>query len=267
MNIKETVARDRIVSRLKELELPTHEALTYVTLLTHPNITAGVLCKETGIPDSKIYYALDGLSKKGMLVVQRGNPNIYLPTPPKEAITNLENQLTESLHERIKEADALVDMLTPIYENAEKSEGLEIAYIIRGQKNIINRMKALIETARKEITIFVACPEVLKALKESLIEAKERRRVKLNIAITQEVFEKEDSSNFGEIRLQCCSIDRPIDSLGMLISDMNTLLTVPNWIDEVAMLTQDQNLIRVCRDYYDNPMCCTSVPRKRKQKD
>ena len=118
MNIKETVARDRIVSRLKELELPTHEALTYVTLLTHPNITAGALCKETGIPDSKIYYALDGLSRKNMLIVQRGNPNIYLPMPPKDAVSNLKQQLTERLNEKIKEADVLLDMLAPVYESA-----------------------------------------------------------------------------------------------------------------------------------------------------
>jgi len=249
------VARDRIVSRLKELELPTHEALTYVTLLTHPNITAGALCKETGIPDSKIYYALDGLSKKGMLIVQKGNPNIYLPTQPKEAIANLKNQLTESLHEKIKEADTLADMLTPMYENAEKSGELEIAYIIRGQKNIINRMKALIETARQEITIFIAYPEVLRGLKESLLEAREKRRVKLNIAMTQEVFEKGDSSYLGEIRLLRCSVD----SLGMLISDMKTLVTVSDWMDEAALLTQDQNLIMVVKDYYDNPSCCTSV--------
>lgn len=185
MSIKVTVVRDRIVSRLKELELPTHEALTYVTLLTRPNITASALCKETGIPDSKIYYALDGLSKKGMLIVQKGNPNVYLPTPPKEAIANLKNQLTENLNEKIREADALVDMLTPVYDNAEKSEELEMAYIVRGQKNIISRMKALIETARKEITIFIAYPEVLKGLKGSLLEAKEKRRVILNIAVTQ----------------------------------------------------------------------------------
>ena len=249
------MARDRIVSRLKELELPTHEALTYVTLLTHPNITAGALCKETGIPDSKIYYALDGLSKKGMLIVQKGNPNIYLPTQPKEAIANLKNQLTESLHEKIKEADTLADMLTPMYENAEKSGELEIAYIIRGQKNIINRMKALIETARQEITIFIAYPEVLRGLKESLLEAREKRRVKLNIAMTQEVFEKGASSYLGEIRLLRCSVD----SLGMLISDMKTLVTVSDWMDEAALLTQDQNLIMVVKDYYDNPSCCTSV--------
>ena len=255
MNIKETIAQDRIVSRLKELELPTHEALIYVTLLTHPNITAGMLCKETGIPDSKIYYALDGLSKKGMLIVQKGNPNVYLPTPPKEAIANLKNQLTEGFNEKIREADALTDMLTPMYENAEKSEELEIAYIIRGQKNIINRMKALIETARKEITIFIAYPEVLKGLKETLLEAREKRKVKLNIAMTQEVFDKGDPSDLGEIRLLRCSVD----SLGMLISDMKTLLTVSDWMGETALLTQDQNLITVTKDYYDSSSCCTKV--------
>jgi sugar-specific transcriptional regulator TrmB len=235
--------------------------LTYLTLLTHSNITASTLCKETGIPDSKIYYTLDGLSKKGMLTVQKGNPNIYLPTPPKEAITNLKNQLNENLDEKIKEADVLVDLLTPMYESAEKSEELEVAYIIRGQKNIINRMKALVETARKEITIFISYPAVLKALKESLTDAKERRRVGLNIAMTQEVFEKEDSSRLGEIRLLRCSVD----SLGMLISDMKTLLTVSDWMDGAALLTQDQNLIRVAKDYYDSPSCCTTVRTSKKR--
>ncbi len=255
----ETVVQDRMVSQLKELQLSTYEAITYITLLMHSKMTASTLCKETGIPDSKIYYALDGLSKKGMLIVQKGNPNVYLPMPPKEAITNLKQRLTESLDEKIKEADVLIDMLTPIYESTEKSEELEVAYIIRGRKNIINRMKALIESAQKEITIFISFPEVLKELKKPLMEAKEERRVKLNIAMTQEVYEKEDCSNFGEVRLLCCSLDQSISSLGMLISDMKTLLTVSDWGDETAMLTQDQNLIRVTRDYYDNPTCCTKI--------
>jgi len=255
VNITEKVARDRIVSRLKELEVSTHEALAYITLLTRPNISAAELCKETEIPDSKIYFALDGLSKKGMIIVQKGNPKIYLPTPPKDAITNLKNQLAESLNEKLKEADALTDILTPLYDSSERSGELEIAYIIRGQKNVINRMKALITTARKEITIFIAYPDVFKEVKEVLLEAKEKRRVKLNIAMTQDVFETGSPSNLGEIRLLHCEVD----SLGMLISDMKTLLTVSNWTDGSALLTQDQNLITVTKDYFDNPSCCTTV--------
>jgi sugar-specific transcriptional regulator TrmB len=247
-----------MASRLKELGLPTNEASIYVALLTRPNITASMLCKETGIPDSKIYYALDALSKKGMLIVQRGNPNVYLPIPPKEAIANLKQQLTENLNEKLREADALVDMLTPIYENVEKTGEFEVAYIIRGQKNIISRMKALIETARKEITVFIAFPEVLRELKKPIAEAREKRRVKLNIAVTREAFEREDCSELGEIRLLSCSVEQ-INSLGLLISDMKTLLTVSDWGEETAILTQDSNLIRIARDYYDSPTCCVKA--------
>lgn len=248
----EAAARDRMVSRLKELGLSTHEALAYTTLLTHPSVTASTLCKETNIPDSKIYYALDGLSKKGMLIVQQGTPSIYRPISPLEAVANLKQQLSDRLSEKLKEADVLVDQLAPLYDSAEKPEELELAYIIRGQKNIINRMKTLIQTSKREITVFISFPEVLQEIKTALREAKENRKVKLNIAVTPEVLGNEELSDLGEVKLLCCV-------LGMLVSDMKTLLTLTNWTSEVAVMTQDQNLMRVCRDYYDNPMCCTEI--------
>jgi sugar-specific transcriptional regulator TrmB len=255
MSLKPTIARDRMVSRLKGLAISTHEALTYVTLLSTPGVAASAICRETGIPDSKIYQALDGLIEKGMIVVQRGKPNIFTPLSPSDAISNLKQQLTQAFHERINEADTLVDMLTPIYEGAERSGEFEIAYIIRGQNNIIKRMKALIESAKREITIFIAHPEVFRGVKSSLIEARRERKVRLRIALAKEVLEKEDSSELGDVHLVNCTVD----SLGMLISDMTTLLTVSNWIDGAAMLTQDQNLIQVTQEYYDNPSCCAPI--------
>jgi sugar-specific transcriptional regulator TrmB len=256
------VARDTIISRFKELELSTHEALVYLTLLTHSNVTASRLCTETGIPDSKIYFALDGLSKKSMIIVQRSNPSVYSPVPPKDAIASLKQQMTEKLNERIKEADTLADILTPLFESAGKPEELEVAYIIRGQKNIINRMRSLIVAARKETTIFISHPTVLSGVRQSLIEAKEKRRVRLNVAMTREVLEKEDTSGFEELRVLNCKLGQSEESLGMLLVDMRTLITVSDWFEEVAMLTQDQNLIRVCRDYFDNPACCSIQRRK-----
>ncbi len=253
--ISESALRNRMVSQLKELELSTHEALVYTALLAHPNTTASTLCKETGIPDSKIYYALDGLAKKGMIMVQEGNPNIYRPIPPKEAVKNLKHLLTDNLSEKLKEADVLAEQLTLIYDRAEKPEELELAYIVRGQRNIANRMKALIAVARREITAFIANKAILDEIKGPLITAKEKHGVRLNIAVTPEIYQEEDLSDLGEVRLLCCV-------LGLLISDMKTLLTISNWTDEVAVLTQDQNLMRVCRDYYDNPTCCSQVESK-----
>jgi sugar-specific transcriptional regulator TrmB len=256
----ETAARDRLVSRLKDLGLSTHEALVYATLLSHSSMTASTLCKETGIPDSKIYYALDGLSKKGMLIIQKSTPNTYLPMPPKDAIANLKQKFAEEYNEKTHEADVLADLLTPIYESSEKSDQLEIAYIIRGQRNIINRMKALIETAHKEVVMFISYPGVLTELKNALIKAKEKRGVNLNIAVTQNVHQKEDLSDLDQIRLLGSLQDiGSIDTLGMLITDVKTLLTVANWADETAILTQDKNLIRVSRSYFDNPACCQTV--------
>src|SRR5512137_185333 len=133
MKETEAAARDRIAERLKNLGLSTHEAEVYTSLLNHPTMTASALCKETGISDTKIYYALDGLSEKGMLVVRNANPKVYKPVPPKEAIANLKQRLTEKLNEELKEADILVDMLIPIYDSAEKPEELEIGYVLSGK--------------------------------------------------------------------------------------------------------------------------------------
>ncbi len=251
MKGNETIARDRIVSSLKNLDLTTHEAEVYATLLVHPNLTASALCKETGISDTKIYYALDGLSEKGMLVVRNANPKVYKPVPPKEAVANLKQRLTEKLNEELKEADVLVDMLSPIYESAERPEELEIGYILSGKNIVINRMKTLIENARKEITFFVTYPQLLKELVVPLREAQDKRRIRLNIAVTEEMLKTENMKALGDARQLCCPVN-------LIISDMKTLITVSDWtFSETAMLSQDQNLIRIARDYYENSMCFT----------
>lgn len=251
----EDIALTQIVSQLKELNLTTHEATAYITLLTHPNMTANALCNETKIPDSKIYYALDGLSKKGMLTVQQSTPSIYRPIAPSEAVANLKQQLKDELDEKMKQADVVISKLTPIYDSAEKPEELEIAYILRGQKSIVNRMKTLIQGSKREITMFMTLPEVLKEIHPALREAKEKRRVKLNIAVTSEIINSQNLTDLGDVKILYCN-------LAMFVSDMKNLVTLTNWSNEVALMTQDQGLIRTGRDYFDNPRCCGNSPKQ-----
>ncbi len=244
----DTIAKDRIVQGLKNLNLSTYEAEVYATLLAHPSMSASALCKETGISDTKIYYALDGLSEKGMLIVRNSSPKIYKPVPPKEAISNLKQRLTEKLTEELKKADVLVDMLVPIYESADKQDELEIAYIINGKINIENKMKALMATAKKEITFFVSYPMLFRDLEQALRDAQDRR-IKLNVAMTEEMLKTENVKGLGDTRQLCCEVT-------LLVIDMKTLVTVTDLrFSETAMLSQDQNLIRVARDYYENSMC------------
>jgi sugar-specific transcriptional regulator TrmB len=125
----ENGALNQIVAQLKEIGLSTHEALAYVTLLTRPNMTASALCNETKIPDSKIYYTLDSLSKKGMLTIQKSTRAVYRPIPPNEAVANLKQQLQDELDEKIKQADVITSKLTPLYDSSDKPEELEKALL------------------------------------------------------------------------------------------------------------------------------------------
>lgn len=250
VEISEALAEEKILSQLKELGLSTHEAASYVTLLALPNISASTLCKETGIPDSKIYYGLDGLLKKGMIIVQRGVPKIYTAVHPREAIANLKTQLVEAVDEKMRKADSLINVLSPIYESAEKPQEIELAYIIRGQSNIVRKMNDLIGSARKEIILLMSHLSILQSLRTSLINAKQRR-VTLNLAVAERVLEKENLAELGSVKLLSCPCT-------MLIVDMRTLLTVSSWVEEGsrAILTQDLGLVTVGKEYYTNPRCC-----------
>ena len=51
--------KDSIATKLRELGLSSFAARALVSLLDNSPQSAGSICNATGIPDSKIYYALE----------------------------------------------------------------------------------------------------------------------------------------------------------------------------------------------------------------
>lgn len=249
MEISSSV-KEELILDLKALGLTTHESKVFIALLSRPQLTASALCNETGIPDSKIYYALDGLLRKGMIIVQQGRPNTYEALHPKEGITNLKQKLEEEFSEKIEKANDLIIKLSPLYEKAERFEEIELAYVLRGLKNIINKMNELIGASRKEILAFIPDISFLHGITKALSDAK-KRGVKVELGIVADILKAKNFKEFGTVkvlRCPCC----------MLISDMKTLITVSNWRAEncSAILTQDSNLMSISKEYYNNPKCC-----------
>jgi hypothetical protein len=109
------------------------------------------------------------------------------------------------------------------------------------------------ESARREITILIQYPTIAQEVKKALEKAK-MRGVKLNIAVAKDILETGELSELGNLRLLHCPGS-------MLIVDMKNLLTISDYAAETAIMTQDQNLMRACRDYYDNPKCCTKITK------
>jgi sugar-specific transcriptional regulator TrmB len=253
--ILDEMVKGNLVSSLRTLGLTTNAAVAFVTLLSHSGISASTLCKESRIPDSKIYYALDELLKKGMIAVRHSRPSLYWALPPKEAITNLKRQLTDDHKKMLEKADQLVNMLEPFYEKAEGPEKLEIAYILKGLNNAINKMNNLISSANEEVILLICSSKVLQGLNTSLIDAR-KRGVKVNIAVAPSIREEETIRVLGASKIlhcECCS----------LIVDMRTLLTVSNWtsINCYAIITQDQSLITMTKEYFENPKCCSKIEK------
>jgi sugar-specific transcriptional regulator TrmB len=138
-----------------------------------------------------------------MIIIQQGTPNLYVALHPKEAIANLKQRLADASKEKINQADAMVDTLAPIFEAAESPQELELAYIVRGQKNILHRMKDLMESTRREITILIQYPTIAQEVKKALEKAK-MRGVKLNIAVAKDILETGELSELGNLRLLHC---------------------------------------------------------------
>lgn len=253
MKLHKKTVIEEFSPKLNDLGLSSHETKAYLTLLFHSPSSAGSLTKKTSIPDSKIYYALDSLAKKGMIVIQQGTPKLYKALNPKEAISNLKQQMKKEFNEKIRKADDLAQKLSPLYETSEGAEEIELAYILRGLRNITNKMNELIKSSQKEVTTLISSPSIFQRIKNSLIDAK-KRGVKINLALNLPPEEMKDLKNLGSIKLlncPCC----------ILISDMMTLITISNWKDEncSAIMTSDKNMIRISKEYFKNPKCCSDI--------
>ncbi len=241
--------KENPISVLKTLDLSTKAAKVYLALLSNSEASASFLCNETGIPDSKIYYALNELAQKEMILVQRGTPNVFKALHPKEAINNLKQRLVERTNQRLAQADNLANSLSPIFESLEDTEEIELAYVIRGRRNIVKRIKDLIGSARTEVLVLVSEKELLDDLKPSLLEAKDK--VQVGFAVSKNLLGVSDLRLLGLPRALKCYCN-------VVISDMRTLITVSSWKAEVAIMTNDKALVTMSAEYYENPRCCKS---------
>src|SRR5438445_11322132 len=91
-----------LVTRLSELGITGYPARVLSALLENPGVAAGQLCKLTGIPDSKIYQALDDLERKWKLIeVRKGNPSIYRALNPDQIVDALRQHAEREYAEKL----------------------------------------------------------------------------------------------------------------------------------------------------------------------
>ncbi len=242
--------KDQLITRLRELGLTGYAAKAYATLLSEPELSAGRICKETGIPDSKIYYALDELVKHHLVLVQRGNPSLYRPVGSKQAAESLKREAEENYGQSVKRIEALAEEIEPLLASHEDEQPIELAYIVKGRRNILAHMLRTIAGAKGDILVMNSTRDLLEGVLPALEEARERG-LKVRVAVYGDPAELKDL-RFSELKLSKCDCD-------LLIADSRRLVTVSRAEAEngYAIITEDRNMISLSRSFYDNPTCCS----------
>lgn len=241
---------EAIAANLRGLGLSSYAARSLVALLGNAPLSAGQICKATGIPDSKVYYALEELDKAKLVESQHGTPTVYKPLQFNQMISNLTRAQDEDHQRRLRLVELFRKQAEPLAKARSEPSEVELAYIVKGRRNIVERMLAVIEESRKELVLIVSSRELWNGIVSGLAQAK-KRRVRIGVAVTPNLKDAEMLENFGDVRMSSCECN-------IMIADSEKLVTVSHVEsdDAYAIVTSDNTMIRMSREYYDNPNCC-----------
>jgi len=246
---EESVAED-LAARLRELGLSSLAARALVYLLANNPQSAGNICKSTGIPDSKIYYALEELNRAKLIESQRGVPTLYRPADLDQMASNLSLAVDEEHQRRLKSVELFKRRAEPLVKARSHADTVELAYIVKGRRNIAERMLVVIDQARKELILLVSNEQLWNAIARGVAQAR-KRRVRVGIAVTANLSGDPSLKSFGDVRTSGCDCD-------LLIADSEKLVTASHVDsdDAYAIVTSDKTMIQMSRQYFENPACC-----------
>ncbi|WP_101297396.1 TrmB family transcriptional regulator [Halegenticoccus soli] len=154
------------VGVLQNLGLSEYEAKCYVALAHLPQGTARDVSRIADVPRSRVYGALDRLSRKGLVDVQRSEPKVFQAVGADTALRILRRQY-ESYFDTVEESLRDVE---PAYKGIERA-----VWAIENHENVTERTFSLIEEAESEVVLLLLTEEIFDGeLVARLAEASER---------------------------------------------------------------------------------------------
>jgi sugar-specific transcriptional regulator TrmB len=122
--------RKEILDILEKFELSEYESRTYATLSLLGPSKAGILSKESKVPQSKIYEVLDQLMEKQLIEVFGGRPKEFKAIEPKLAFRNfLEEKRVE-----LRNLESKITKLNEILKPCPREEVLEGVWMQKSEK-------------------------------------------------------------------------------------------------------------------------------------
>ena len=137
---------------LKELGLSEYEAGAYACLLRRGVSTAQEVSDGAGVPQPRVYDALDDLSEKGFVDIQPGRPKKFGPVDPDAAIERFcefkQRQYDDELAHMHQLGEQLVEAVD---DDAASTDQSEICWTYADRHRILEKLAELTAAATSEI--------------------------------------------------------------------------------------------------------------------
>jgi len=232
---------------LQDLGLTEYETRAYVALLQRGSMTASKISEMAPVPYSKIYEVLGSLERKGWIEIESGRPSKYYPRSPLDALEA--TRLRRDRFLRDSETQILGE-LTPIFEKRESRERPDI-WIVRGEFNIMSKIRETVEKSTKEILVAVPefTREMLDLVSPTFLHLRSRG-VKVQL-MTSENVEQEtlnEACRFAEVKVRGQMFG------GGIVSDVQEvmiLLEEEEGGTALAIWSDHAGLARFAKNYFE----------------
>jgi sugar-specific transcriptional regulator TrmB len=176
-----------ILEFLQKIGLNEYEARVYSTLSVAGHLKAGNISKESGVPQSKVYWVLDDLIEKQLVEVAEGKPKEYKAVRPEIALKRLLEEKEKSINSMKSGLKEVSGFLQPI----KTGEAMSGVWTIHGRNwvEFFNKACEMIERGKKYV--YGVTRDYSRSAKLSeIVEAASRRGVKVRVIGMQRINEE-----------------------------------------------------------------------------
>ena len=158
-----------VVPQLIKLGFTVYQAKVYCSLVSLGVGSVSEIYRNSRVPRTKVYEALEDLLRQGAIESQPGRPVIYRALHPKLLLARLVEDYTES-------ADQANRILEKEYQEARSAE-YDVAWTVKGDRAIRRKLAELVSSAKEEVLILETYPPTFTLSVATLLKAVERRGI------------------------------------------------------------------------------------------
>lgn len=191
------IAEEHFLNELRHyFKLNLYEAKVWTALLSRGISNAGELAEISDVPRSRTYDILEGLEKKGFIMLRAGKPIKYIAIPPKEVVERVKKNLHSEAIEHSKKLDSaksneIVKELELLHKHGvEFVEASDLSTAIKGRQNAYLHMETMLKNASSSVLLVAGAKgiarkaEILGPVLEEL--SKKGVRVRIAAPVTKE---------------------------------------------------------------------------------